>query len=82
MTATRYEFGRSPTPPAAASTESIADDSYTGARRRLTLAVLWLAALVAWGLFSHLAADRGDDPGSASVPAEQPLDGQGKWTGY
>jgi len=83
MTATRYELGRSPAPAAKASPGGIAEDSYAGARGRLTLAVLWLAALVAWGLFSYLGSGLpGDRPGSAAAGAAQPFDGHGKWAGY
>ena len=83
MTATEYQLGQRPAPHAAASCDGIADDSWAGARWRLTLAVLWLAGLIAWGLLSHLATEQpGADPGSAPVRAERPFDGHGKWTGY
>jgi len=82
MTATEYQLGQRPAPHVAERADGIADDSWAGARWRLILAVLWLAGQVAWGLFSHLATDRGDDSGGGPWRAAQPLDGHGKWTGY
>ena len=55
-------------------------EEFAGAPRRLALAVLWLAGLIAWGLFSYLTqapAEQGRSP----VRAEQGLQGHGKWTG-
>lgn len=53
------------------------------ARRRLGLAVLWLAGLVGWGLFSYDAQppDQEQAAGPAAA-AERVLDGRGKWVGY
>jgi hypothetical protein len=52
-------------------------DSGDGARLRLGLAVAGLAALVGWGVLSHVQT--APSPTSAQ---ETLLDGHGKWTGY
>ena len=66
-----------------ASARGPADQEYRAARRRLTLAVLWLACLVAWGVLSYATADVGAGPQTgASVQDEVRFDGRGKWTGY
>jgi hypothetical protein len=58
------------------------DDS-PAARARLTVAVLWLAGLIAWGLLSYLAEPAADRQGEVVLaPAAQTFDGRGKWTGY
>ena len=56
-------------------------DDYAAARRRLTLAVLWLAGLIAWGLLSY-AVEADAQAGARAVPTAQAFDGHGKWTGY
>ena len=78
MTATHYQLGHTG---AAADLESHPEDDFAGARRRLVLAVLWLAGLIAWGLFSYLAEAPGAGQDERQVRAEQQLDGHGKWTG-
>ena len=66
-----------------ASARGTADQEYRAARWRLTLAVLWLAGLVAWGVLSYATADAGAGPQTGtSVQDEVPFDGHGKWTGY
>jgi hypothetical protein len=78
MTAAEYQLGRP-----GAGARGTADQEYRAARWRLTLAVLWLAGLVAWGVLSYATADpeARPQPGT-SVQDEVPLDGRGKWTGY
>jgi hypothetical protein len=49
-------------------------------RLRLALAVAGLAALVGWGVLSHLQT--GPSTGNATSAQEDPLDGHGKWSGY
>ncbi|HSA81831.1 MAG TPA: hypothetical protein VLE23_13530 [Geminicoccaceae bacterium] len=78
MTAAEYQLGQW-----GASAHGSADQEYRAARRRLTLAVLWLAGLVAWGVLSYATAEPAAGPGTGtSVQDEVPLDGRGKWTGY
>jgi len=76
MTATHYRLGQG----AAAELEASREDELAGARRRLALATLWLAGLIAWGLFSYLA-EAPAAGGQGPARAEQQLDGHGKWTG-
>jgi hypothetical protein len=78
MTATHYRLGHAG---AAADLEGSPEDDFAGARRRLALAVLWLAGLIAWGLFSYVSEPPVASQGDRPVRAEQPLDGHGKWTG-
>jgi hypothetical protein len=74
MSATYYGLDRAP---------SRAADEYRAARGRLTLAVLWLAGLIAWGLFSYLVEPQQVGQSDlAPAPAAQAFDGRGKWTGY
>jgi hypothetical protein len=74
MSATYYGLARAP---------SRSADDYRAARGRLTLAVLWLAGLIAWGLFSYLVEPQEVGHSDlAPAPAAQALDGRGKWTGY
>jgi hypothetical protein len=78
MTAAEYQLGR-----AGASARSPANQEYRAARWRLTLAVLWLAGLVAWSVLSYATADPAAGPQTrTSVQDEVPFDGRGKWTGY
>jgi hypothetical protein len=80
MSTTFYRLGRGPAAGGAAELEGRDGDEIAGARRRLTLAVLWLGGLIAWGLFSYVTDPPADERGSAPVAAAQ-LDGHGKWTG-
>jgi len=78
MTTAEYQL-RQP----GASARGSADQEYRAARWRLTLAVLWLAGLVVWGVLSYATADPAVGPRTGtSVQDEVPLDGRGKWTGY
>jgi hypothetical protein len=78
MTAAEYQLRQT-----GASALSTADQEYRAARWRLTLAVLWLAGLVAWGVLSYATAGPATGPqAGTSVQDEVPLDGRGKWTGY
>ena len=78
MTAAEYQLGQWD-----AGAGGTADQEYRAARWRLTLAVLWLAGLVAWGVLSYATADVGAVPQTgASVQDEVRFDGRGKWTGY
>ena len=81
MAATHYRLGQMPHGGAGARLESGAEDDFAGARRRLTFAVLWLAGLMGWGLFSYLTEQPAADHGERAARAEQQLDGHGKWTG-
>ena len=81
MAATHYGLGQLPPAGAAAEREGGARDDFAGARRRLGLAVLWLAGLIAWGLFSFLTEAPSAGQDERQVRAEQQLDGHGKWTG-
>jgi hypothetical protein len=55
----------------------------SGARLRLALAVGGLAALVAWGAFSHVDLETATEVRGATSTQDAPLyDGRGKWTGY
>jgi hypothetical protein len=76
MAATHYRLGQG----AAAELDASREEEFAGARRRLALATLWLAGLIAWGLFSYLTEVPAADQGGP-VRAEQQLDGHGKWTG-
>lgn len=54
-----------------------------GARVRLGLAVAGLAALVGWGVLSHVQTGSSVDARGASEAQEAPvLQGHGKWIGY
>ena len=75
MTATHYRLEQGP----AAELAGSRDEEFAGARRRLVLATLWLAGLIAWGLVSYLAQPAAEPQSAAR--AEQQLDGHGKWTG-
>ena len=75
MTATHYRLEQG----SVAALAGGRADEFAGARRRLTLAVLWFVGLIAWGLFSYLIQPA-SEPQSA-LRAEQGLDGHGKWTG-
>jgi hypothetical protein len=76
MSATTYEPGRVP------SAQRV-DEDWLAARRRLTLAVLWLAGLIGWGLFSYLADQpRQPEANGGIAAAGQVFDGRGKWAGY
>jgi len=71
MTVTTHRLGQRPAPQAAGGADGVAEEDYARARWRLTLAVLWVAGLVAWGLLSYLATGlSGDGASSASVRAE------------
>jgi hypothetical protein len=78
MSATHYPLGQG----ASAELEGSAQDDVAGARRRLTLAVLWLAGLIGWGLLSYVSGLPADDGGRVLAPAAQQFDGHGKWVGY
>ena len=66
-----------------AGARDTADREYRAARWRLTVAALWLAGLVAWGIVSYATTDPAAGPETGtSVQDEVPLDGRGKWTGY
>ncbi len=74
MTATTYRLDR---------TASRSADDYAPARARLSLAVLWLAGLIAWGLVSYLVEPQAaGQAGEVAAPVAQAFDGRGKWTGY
>jgi hypothetical protein len=78
MTVTAHRLGQTPAPHAAAGAEGVVDDAYAGARWRLTLAVLWVAGLIAWGSLSYLATGLpSDGPSSAAARSEQSFDGPG-----
>jgi hypothetical protein len=78
VTAAEYQL-RQP----GASARGTTDQEYRAARWRLTLAVLWLAGLVTWGVLSYATADPVVGPQTGtSVQDEVPFDGRGKWTGY
>ena len=52
-------------------------------RLRLLLAVAGLAALVAWGVLSHVGRESSADGRGATSAQDRPrYDGRGKWTGY
>jgi hypothetical protein len=53
-----------------------------GPRLRLALAVAGLAALVAWGVLSHVWTGPSEDASAVTSSEEARLDGRGKWTGY
>lgn len=53
-----------------------------GARVRLALAVAGLAALVGWGVQSHVRSDPSADARGTVSVQDARLDGHGKWTGY
>ena len=80
MTATHYQLGQAPAAEAAAALKGGSEGDFAGARRRLALATLWLAGLIAWGLLSYLTEVPAADQGGP-VRAEQQLDGHGMWTG-
>jgi hypothetical protein len=83
MTAAEYQLGRQASQPGSSDDRDHADQEYRAARRRLRLAFLWLAGLVAWGVLSYAATGPASSPQTgASVQDEAVLDGHGKWTGY
>jgi hypothetical protein len=53
-----------------------------GARLRLGLAVAGLAALIGWGVLSHVQTGPSADSRGNTSAQETLLDGHGKWTGY
>jgi len=58
-------------------------NSIGGARLRLVLAVAGLAALMAWGVLSHVGIETATSSrGAASAQDAPRYDGRGKWTGY
>ena len=77
MAATHYRLGQG----AAAELDASREEEFAGARRRLALATLWLAGLIAWGLFSYLIDVPAAEQGQRPAGVEQQLDGHGKWTG-
>ena len=77
MAATHYRLGSG----AAAELGGRREEEFAGARRRLALATLWLAGLIAWGLFSYLTDVPAAGQAQRPAGAGQQLDGHGKWTG-
>jgi hypothetical protein len=51
-------------------------------RLRLALAIAGLAALVGWGVVSHVWTGPSTDGAGITSSGESRLDGRGKWTGY
>lgn len=78
MTTAEHRLGDLPAPGRHATGPGAARRIDAGARRRLAWSILWLAALVVWGLLSHTAPWPMTD-GDVAAPT---FDGRGKWTGY
>ena len=82
MNATSYQLGQVPSAEPTRRRRSAAEDEFAPARRRLTLAALWLAGLVGWGVFSYVTEPPDGARSDVRASVGQTFDGRGKWIGY